>query len=421
MAGIDSNPFRELIHIPGPNPILRRGGPGEWDEGCLEACDILKERETYYLYYHANPLDTAKWPRSGYRIGVATATSPLGPWTKHPGNPILDLGPEGSWESTHVACAAVHKESVDRYYLFYSGHGGTAWGIGLATGSSPVGPWERLPSNPLLPDFGYVGAVMKVEGKYRLYTEHPIGSTGPDYGPLSLALADWLEGPWTPHPEPVLKPGDWGAWDDGGYSEAKVLYLDGVYHVFYGGAKLNPVRILSQESIGHAWSEDGVTFIKDPLNPVAPRERNPPAAAFAEVHTLFEPPFLYCYHTLRYLNPERPGIEDLGVQILATARPVRVALPLVYRDHLLNGAETSLSDCPSVSLERASTVSVLADCGAGSVELSLWWSVDNRAWQEMRAVGTMTQPVAPYLRVTAKATSRTPAERVRITAVVHVG
>ncbi len=75
---------RRFIQIPGPNPILRRGEPGEWDDGCIEAGDIFKDygegREVYYLYYHGFPNPTRS--QHLYNIGIATATSPLGPFTK---------------------------------------------------------------------------------------------------------------------------------------------------------------------------------------------------------------------------------------------------------------------------------------------------------------------------------------------------
>ena len=116
-----------FIQIPGPNPIIR---PDEdesaWDSSVLECCNVLRDGmtgwsdkhtpETYYLYYHARTRDPEKWGgRAGYRLGVASAPHPLGPWTKHEGNPVIDVGPEGSWEDGWVACAAVDRERFTGY------------------------------------------------------------------------------------------------------------------------------------------------------------------------------------------------------------------------------------------------------------------------------------------------------------------
>jgi hypothetical protein len=336
----------QFIHIPGPNPILKPGPEGSWDSGVLEACDMLKDVDTYHLYYHGTS------PTSSYQVGVVTASHPLGPFSRPVAEPVLPVGPKGSWDSACTACAAILKEGPDRYLMFYSAKAqgaGPGYSVGLAYAESPLGPWRKHEGNPLLPQFGYVGGVVLLEGTYYLYTEHPVGARGDDYGPFSLATAGVPEGPWTVHEEYVLQPGEWGEWDDGGMSEAKVFRQGGLFHCFYGGAKLDPVRIRTKESIGYAYSLDGVHFAKHPLNPVAPREANPNAAAFAEVHAHWEPPFVYCYHTHRY-NDAEGVVEDLGVQVLAMQRPFGLTMPVLLREALGAGETTALPECPPVAL-----------------------------------------------------------------------
>ena len=48
---------------------------------------MLKRQGTYYLMYSGSGADGPD-----YGIGYATAKSPLGPFTKHPGNPIAHRG-----------------------------------------------------------------------------------------------------------------------------------------------------------------------------------------------------------------------------------------------------------------------------------------------------------------------------------------
>jgi len=385
-----------FIHIPGPNPILTPGQPGTWDDGVIESCDILKDHDTYWLYYHGTS------SRTGYQIGVATAPHPLGPWEKRGTAPVLALGPEGSWDERGVACAAIIKEGLDRYYMWYSGLAedqGARWGIGLATADNPLGPWHKHRGNPILPDCGYVGGVVKVGGKYHMYCEHPIGSTGADYGPISLAVADAPEGSWLRHEGgPVLTQGEWGQWDDGGFSEAKVVRSGDVYHLFYGGAKLHPTRILSRESIGYAWSLDGLRFHKHPANPVAPREANPDAAAFAEVHAYHETPFWYLYHTLRYNS--RDGDEDIGVEVLAEGRPFRLSMPVLSAQALAPGAATELGDCRTICLSATNGCSLTVQCTFPpqrvALRISVFGSHDGLAWDtEELSRAVMTQSDGP--------------------------
>jgi len=48
---------------------------------------MLKHNEVYYLMYSGTGANTPN-----YGVGYATAKSPLGPFTKHPGNPIAHRG-----------------------------------------------------------------------------------------------------------------------------------------------------------------------------------------------------------------------------------------------------------------------------------------------------------------------------------------
>ena len=362
----------KLIQIPGPNPIIVRGGQGEWDERVLEASDAFKDFGTYYFFYHGVSKDKERWP-NGYRLGVAMAKHPLGPFTKFDENPVLDHGLAGSWDDAGVACAMLMKISVDKYYMWYCGRGrdreNQPWTIGLATASSPLGPWKKHEGNPIMKEFGYPGGVVYVDGKFYMYSEHPIGSRGPDYAPLSVSVADKPEGPWTEWVgNPVLAPGGWGAWDDGGYSEAEVVYWEGVFHLFYGGTKLYSPRMLSRESIGYAYSFDGFHFTKYGRNPVATREAVPNASAFAEVHSLFEPPFIYLYHTLRYkkVKPgdeeDFPYVEDLGVQVLAMQTPFKIDMPALTLDSLAARTTTSLDDTFPIALSTVKEVALTAEC-----------------------------------------------------------
>ncbi len=406
------------VHIPGPNPIILPGPPGAWDDGVIEAADALRDGPTYYFYYHGTGQG------KGYRLGVATASAPLGPFRKHGDRPILDLGPKGSWDDQGVACAMVVPDGPGKYWMWYSGHGTSPehakWSIGLATAAHPLGPWQKFAGNPILRDFGYVGGVVRVGGKYHLYTAHPIGSTGPDYSPMSLAPADSPSGPWTRYRgNPVLREGRSGEWDDGGFSEGEVFYADGMFHMFYGGAKIHPERIRTRESIGYAFSRDGRRFQKHPQNPVGPREANPNAAAFAEVHAIYEPPFVYLYHTLRYIEPRTaadkqrfPNVENLGVQVLALSRPFRLDMPLAHLDILGPKAMTPLIDAPPINLTDVREVSLTLTCtysakATGRVRIHVLPSDDGVRWptsdaQRLDADFKPAQSIRQTFRVGAK-------------------
>lgn len=55
--------------------------PGRWDGAGIEGAHIIKNEDTYYMFY-------SSWTQ-GYAVGYATAESVYGPWTKYEGNPLF--------------------------------------------------------------------------------------------------------------------------------------------------------------------------------------------------------------------------------------------------------------------------------------------------------------------------------------------
>lgn len=60
----------------------------DWEENLVEAPSVVKHGGSYFLFYSAN-----SYCDDRYAVGVARASSPLGPFTKNPtGDPILSSG-----------------------------------------------------------------------------------------------------------------------------------------------------------------------------------------------------------------------------------------------------------------------------------------------------------------------------------------
>ena len=82
-----------------------------WEEGST----TFKLGGTYYLTYSAN-----NWESPSYGVGYATARSPLGPFKKYAGNPILHQDPTiGMYSTGHGSLAF----SPDRSEMYYVHHG----------------------------------------------------------------------------------------------------------------------------------------------------------------------------------------------------------------------------------------------------------------------------------------------------------
>ncbi len=365
LSAIENTRF---IHIPGPNPLIIPGESGSWDDGMLEMCDILKDDGKYYLYYHATGAGES------YRIGVAVAEGPLGPFVKYGSAPILDITTFGnSSNDRYIACGTILKESTDKYYLFYSlqqRDDPYNYYIGLATASNPLGPWTKYENNPIMKNFGYVGGVTKKDGKYYMFNEYPTRVQAQDYGHISVAVADAPEGPWEPlRDAPVMTVEEWGCWDDAGYSETNVKYDGNLFHMFYGGAKTHEERLLSQESIGYAYSVDGKHFTKYSKNPVAKKEAVAYGAAMAECCFLAEYPYIYVYHTLRYTKPwldtdkeKFPRAEHIGVEVLSVADKFTVSYPIYSIKKLSQSSVSEGYGKLPLSVENASRFAITVKC-----------------------------------------------------------
>jgi hypothetical protein len=206
----------------------------------------------------------------GDELGLGHATSPDGvEWTLDSASPVLVPGPEGAWDSEWLSPGAMtYDDGV--FDLWYSGchreFPAVPCSVGYAT--SPDGSvWTKYPLNPVLGvgpsgSFdGYTldpGSVVFAEGAYRMwYTAMDKPS-----GAVTIGYADSPDKTsWTRHPNPVLEPGPgWDQWDVG---NPTVVYDGSGYQMWYSGSEDGIVG-----SIGYARSTNGIEWVEHHDNPV---------------------------------------------------------------------------------------------------------------------------------------------------------
>lgn len=134
---------------------LAGGPPGAWDESGVIAPYVVIHDATFHLYYtgfRAGDLATRD-------LGVATATSPRGPWTRHPANPLLRRAAQpADWDSGMLGDSNVlHRDG--RWWLYYKsrrdGEANRQTRIGVAVADAPTGPFNRHSENPLFPGHAF--------------------------------------------------------------------------------------------------------------------------------------------------------------------------------------------------------------------------------------------------------------------------
>lgn len=113
--------------------------------------DILKFKGKYYLYYQG--FLEASGKKGDYcPVAASYADSPDGPWTAAEGA-IIKNGKEGEWDqfAIHDPNPFVHNGKIYVYYKSAFNRPNNLWiGGGLAIADNPLGPFKKHPLNPVL-------------------------------------------------------------------------------------------------------------------------------------------------------------------------------------------------------------------------------------------------------------------------------
>src|SRR3989338_2191256 len=251
------------------NPILIKGTSGEWDEQYIYPGKVIKQGSEYKMWY------TGADRTGKEQIGYATSTDGI-KWDKYEKNPVLKVGPTGSWDSYIAAQASVIYDGKN-YFMWYSGNNASVinehWKIGFATSIDGI-KWDKYEQNPVLnPSLDgwdnkavYQPEVLKISNTkyYMWYTATSFSASSPRWKIGFAESSDGLN--WNKFSgNPVIYPEQsWEKSGGDGVNDSSV-YFDGyLFHTWYHA-----------HGIGYAQSLDGKSWQKYILNPVVPRG-NPP-------------------------------------------------------------------------------------------------------------------------------------------------
>jgi predicted GH43/DUF377 family glycosyl hydrolase len=252
-----------MDYTPG-NPVLDIGPPGSWEDRYVTHPSVLYIGGIYHMWY------SGKDSANHYRIGYATSPDGI-TWTKYSGNPVLDLGPPGSWEENMVTHPEVLYDGTI-YHMWYSGYDSSdIYRIGYATSMDGIS-WTKNPANPVIG----LGSSVSWEGRHVFSctvfsdgTKFHMWYTGKDSAHhYRIGYAISTDGvTWTKYlGNPVLDIGSSGSWDDNHVSAPMVIYYGNTYHMWYSG--YYSVYDGIDYKIGYAYSSDGISWTKYASNPV---------------------------------------------------------------------------------------------------------------------------------------------------------
>ena len=134
-------------------PVLLTGGPDDWDYNIIAPYTVIKEGDTYKMWYYAGS------PYRVFYIGYATSTDGIN-WTKYDdpstsedpfahSDPVLKPGPLGvEWDFNAVLEPAVIKAG-NNYEMYYVGESFSCSFINYARSYDGIN-WLKSISNPVL-------------------------------------------------------------------------------------------------------------------------------------------------------------------------------------------------------------------------------------------------------------------------------
>lgn len=253
------------------NPVLSPGPAGSWEEKSADCQSIGYYNGQYMTWYCGTPEDLH------CQIGLATSPDGIN-WTKHAENPVLRLGPAGSWDAGILICNEVLFDEAEQLFkIWYVGGYNGIYGIGYAT--SPDGiDWTKYPGNPVMTVTDpWEGTNIEGQCLIKSETGYQMWYASYDYNNDKSLLgyatsADGIN--WTKHPDnPIFIPADPTQWDGYSVDEPDVHLINGTYHMWYKGWK-KPYGVAW---IGHATSSDGIRWERDPENPVLLTTNSPGA------------------------------------------------------------------------------------------------------------------------------------------------
>ena len=140
------------------NPVLVGGSAGAWDSGLTFPDTVVATEGAYVMYYTGSFAFTN--PLTGMQIGRATSPDGI-TWTKYndpntpsgpfaESDPVLDLGPPGSWDA-NIAWAGAVRETDAGWEMFYAGNRSPGSGLDIGHATSPDGiHWTKSSANPIL-------------------------------------------------------------------------------------------------------------------------------------------------------------------------------------------------------------------------------------------------------------------------------
>ncbi|MBW7885757.1 MAG: hypothetical protein H3C34_24625, partial [Caldilineaceae bacterium] len=157
------------------NPVLRANPANAWDDFNVYSSHVLWDGSQFRMWYSGT-----SFTQNEKDIGYATSADGL-TWTKHPGNPVLSVGPFGYWDHERINAPTVLYDATDKLWkMWYAGVSIYNGGFSIGYATSPDGiNWTKYSDEPIFESSGHpdywdgisvlAPEVLKKDGKYHMW------------------------------------------------------------------------------------------------------------------------------------------------------------------------------------------------------------------------------------------------------------
>jgi len=268
------------------NPVMSGGTAGTWNRHVFMPCVLYNPDSSRYEMWFGASYGPPNW--RPYRIGFAVSSDGVN-WTKH-ATAVLEPD-SGEWDESTLQAPVVLRENGE-YKMWYTGWSPTdpAGGIGFATSPNGIEWTKDTLNNPVLkPGTASWEAggplnctvIPAPGGGYKMW----YASFNDQTDSVQIGWASSQDGIiWQKDSlnNPVMTGGPVGDWDDAFVIPAEVLFIDGSYHMWYTGMRINT----DPRQIGYATSQDGIFWNKydDPITTSSPYSASDPVLSPSQGH-----------------------------------------------------------------------------------------------------------------------------------------
>jgi len=245
------------------NPILSPGKLGAWDYGGVIRPRVIYDGQKFRMWFVG--LDSG-----GNLNGIGYASSTDGiTWVKN-SNPVITAS-TSNWEGSYISIGSVFWTGSE-FVMYYRGVGGqegsasSHGAVGIATSQDGVS-WTKYSDNPVMttggPDASFLSTpyVIQIGSSYQMWYSW----RNPVLTYVAICYASSTDGKsWVKHESPVLVASGIGMERYAVYSPT-VVYDGTTYGMWYTATGNSDG---TQTQVEFASSRDGITWVKDPSNPI---------------------------------------------------------------------------------------------------------------------------------------------------------